>query len=188
LASLPLTHQLPCCHLASKANPQKITVTDKVKQMNLLEWISLTPAEQTTALARPALENAQQRSADVARLIAQIRADGDASARALTRRFDGVELDALRVSAAEFDACDALLDEPLKAAMRGAFGRIKRFHAACAPGNVQLETAPGVLCERIVVGIERVAALTLCCARRQARTGRCTRACSMPPSCVAFAW
>ena len=122
----------------------------------MIIWNELTAAAQTQVLKRPALTANADRAVDVARYIAQIRADGDASARALTRRFDGVELGELKVSAAEFEACDAQLSTELKAAMQAAFARIKRFHSACAPQAVAVETAPGVLCERRVVGIDRV--------------------------------
>ena len=122
----------------------------------MIVWNELTAAAQAQALTRPSLSANADRALDVARYIAQIRADGDASARALTRRFDGVELGELKVSAAEFDACDAQLSAELKAAMHAAFARIKHFHTACAPQSVAVETAPGVLCERIVVGIDRV--------------------------------
>lgn len=122
----------------------------------MIVWNELTTLEQTQLLKRPAVAENTERALDVARYIAQVRADGDASARALTRRFDGVELGELKVSAAEFDACDAQLTDALKHAMRAAFARIKHFHTACVPQAVAVETAPGVLCERIVVGIDRV--------------------------------
>lgn len=122
----------------------------------MIVWNELTAVAQSQALKRPAMTANAERALDVARYIAQIRADGDTSARALTRRFDGVELGELKVSAAEFNACDAQLSTELKAAMQAAFARIKQFHSACAPQPVAVETAPGVLCERVVVGIDRV--------------------------------
>ncbi len=122
----------------------------------MIVWNELNAAAQAQILKRPAVAANAERALDVARYIAQIRADGDASARALTRRFDGVELGELKVSAAEFAACDAQLSAELKAAMHAAFARIKQFHTACAPKPVTVETAPGVLCERVVVGIDRV--------------------------------
>ena len=83
----------------------------------MIVWNELDAAAQAKLLKRPAVAANAERALDVARYIAQIRADGDASARALTRRFDGVELGELKVSAAEFDACDAKLSAELKAAM-----------------------------------------------------------------------
>jgi histidinol-phosphate aminotransferase len=123
--------------------------------MKILDWNTLDRSAQISALTRPAQED-PERQQEVARLIAQIRADGDHSARALTRRFDGVEIAEFAVSEAEFDACDAKLDDDLKQAMQAAYARIRAFHEACAPKAVRVQTAIGVTCERIPMAIERV--------------------------------
>lgn len=124
--------------------------------MKRIDWNQLDAAGRREALARPALAQSATLRADVARLIAQVRADGDATLRALTRRFDGVELGELRVSASEFDAAIATLAPELKAAIDEAAARIGAFHRAAAPQPVVVETAPGVRCERMLRGIDRV--------------------------------
>jgi len=124
--------------------------------MKRIDWNQLDAAGRREALARPALTQSATLRADVARLIAQVRADGDATLRALTRRFDGVELGALRVSAAEFDEAEAGLAADLKAAIDEAAARIEAFHRAAAPQPVSVETAPGVRCERMLRPIDRV--------------------------------
>lgn len=131
------------------------TALRDANELTMIVWNELNPQQQAALMQRPAQDANPQRAAEVLRLIEQIRADGDASARALTRRFDGVELAELRVSEAEFAQADSIAEE-LKHAINGAFERLRCFHAASAPKPVSLETAPGVLCERIVVGIERV--------------------------------
>ncbi len=124
--------------------------------MKRINWNELDAATRDQALARPALSNSATLRADVARLIAQVRADGDATLRALTRRFDGVELGELRVSAAEFDDAEALLPADLKAAIDEARTRIATFHRAAMQQPVSVETAPGVRCERMLRAIDRV--------------------------------
>ncbi|MFN9730643.1 MAG: histidinol dehydrogenase [Pseudomonadota bacterium] len=124
--------------------------------MKRIYWNQLDAAGRREALARPAVAQAATLRADVARLIAQVRADGDATLRALTRRFDGVEVGELRVTAAEFDAAIAALSPDLKAAIDEAAARIEAFHRAAAPQPVSVETAPGVRCERILRPIDRV--------------------------------
>ena len=124
--------------------------------MKRIDWNRLDAAGRREALARPAVAQAATLRADVARLIAQVRADGDATLRALTRRFDGVEVGELRVTAAEFDAAIAALSPDLKAAIDEAAARIEAFHRAAAPQPVSVETAPGVRCERILRPIDRV--------------------------------
>ena len=124
--------------------------------MKRIDWNQLDAAGRREALARPAVAQAATLRADVARLIAQVRADGDATLRALTRRFDGVEVGELRVTAAEFDAAIAALSPDLKAAIDEAAARIEAFHRAAAPQPVSVDTAPGVRCERILRPIDRV--------------------------------
>ena len=61
----------------------------------LLDWNALDAAAREAALARPAQQRQPERSAAVARIIEQVRADGDSTLRALSRRFDGCDLGAL---------------------------------------------------------------------------------------------
>lgn len=123
--------------------------------MQVVDWQGLDAATREAVLRRPPAARDAQTELDVARLIAQVRADGDATVRALTRRFDGVELDALEVSAAEVDQAVATLDPRLRQAIDAAWHRIRHFHRATQPLPVAVQTAPGVLCERLPVAIER---------------------------------
>jgi histidinol dehydrogenase len=128
----------------------------KQARMNRIDWNTLAPAERDAALARPVLAQSATLAADVARLIEQVRADGDATLRALTRRFDGVELGELQVSAEEFDAAEAGLADELKIAINAARQRIETFHRAAMMQPVAIDTAPGVRCERVLRAIDRV--------------------------------
>lgn len=124
--------------------------------MRVLEWSQLSASEQQEALRRPVQKRQPEITAEVARIIEQVRADGDACLRALTRRFDGVELDALCVPAEEFAAARNSLPEDLKIAIASAYERIWAFHQAMLPAPISLETAPGVICERITRPIATV--------------------------------
>lgn len=124
--------------------------------MNIVEWSALDATARAAMLERaPEAQSVELRDG-VARLIAQVRADGDSTLRALTRRYDGCELGALAVSAGEFDAADALVAPELKRAIGEARERIERFHRATAPADVALDTAPGVRCERVLRPLRRV--------------------------------
>ncbi|PKM11005.1 MAG: histidinol dehydrogenase, partial [Gammaproteobacteria bacterium HGW-Gammaproteobacteria-5] len=72
--------------------------------MKRIDWSELDEAGRREALQRPTLGIADSVREGVQRIIAQVRADGDYALKALTRRFDGVELDSLQVSADEFSA------------------------------------------------------------------------------------
>jgi histidinol dehydrogenase len=122
----------------------------------ILDWAALDAASRRAVLRRPVQERGEELSTAVTRILDQVRADGDASLRALTRRYDGCELAALAVSNTEFAEAEAGLDPTLKQAIAEAKARIEVFHRAAAPQQVTLETAPGVVCERVTRPIARV--------------------------------
>ena len=124
--------------------------------MQSLIWNDLSAVQRAQALQRPVRARGDAVREGVARIIEQVRADGDGALRLLTRRHDGVALDALEVSAAESDAAEAELDATLKLAIAEAAARIEQFHAATAPQPVRVQTAPGVSCERMLRPIARV--------------------------------
>ncbi len=124
--------------------------------MRPIEWSRLDEVARIKALRRPLQQRQSQIATDVARLIEQVRADGDATLRALTRRFDGIELDAIEVAAEEFDTAAASLPTDLRAAIDEAYARIRVFHLAAVPNDLRVETAPGVVCERISRAIPAV--------------------------------
>ncbi|HEV2700229.1 MAG TPA: histidinol dehydrogenase [Steroidobacteraceae bacterium] len=124
--------------------------------MRILYWQDLNTAERRAALARPALAARAGVAADAARLVAQVRAGGDAALLELTERFDGVRLGALAVGAAEMAAARAKLTPAQLAALERAVANVEKFHAAQQPQPLSLETAAGVRCERITRAIGAV--------------------------------
>ncbi|HTI95324.1 MAG TPA: histidinol dehydrogenase [Rudaea sp.] len=125
-------------------------------ELAILEWAALDASARAAALLRPALAQSSEIAPNVARLLAQVRADGDAALRALTRRYDGCDLADLRVGDEEFAEAENALDPALKHAIAGAKGRIEAFHRATAPQPTAVETAPGVRCERVLRPIAAV--------------------------------
>ncbi len=121
-----------------------------------LDWPALDAAARAQALQRPVQAVAVQTRESVAALIADVRTRGDAALREITLRFDGAAPEAFEVTAEEFAAAEAAVPDELKAAMREAAGRIARFHSAGIARPYAVETAPGVICERVVRPIPRV--------------------------------
>lgn len=118
-------------------------------------WAALDETRRKTLLDRPAAaQDASVREA-VTRVIEQVRADGDSSLRALTRRFDGCELGAFEVSEAEFASAESQVGAELKQAIVNAAARVATFHRAGAPQPYTLDTAEGVRCERILRPLDR---------------------------------
>ncbi|MBE1160950.1 histidinol dehydrogenase [Dyella acidiphila] len=124
--------------------------------MKRIDWNTLTEAERTAALARPAQARADSLRRGVEQIIATVRAEGDAALRELSARYDHCALDAIEVNDAEFAAAEARLAPELKAAIREAAARIEAFHRAAAPQPVGVNTAVGVRVERVLRPIHRV--------------------------------
>jgi histidinol dehydrogenase len=124
--------------------------------MKRIDWNTLSEAERNEALARPAQSRAEALRSGVERIIAEVRANGDAALRELSARYDRCTLDAIEVTEADFKAAEAKLASELKAAIREAAERIEAFHRAAAPQPVGVNTAVGVRVERVLRPIQRV--------------------------------
>jgi len=102
----------------------------------------------------------QESRADIAKVAAEViqtvRQQGDEALAAYTERFDGVRLDSLGVSPAEFDAARKELNASQVAAIERAIDNVGRFHQAQLPKPFSMETMPGVQCERIIRPIQAV--------------------------------
>src|SRR5690606_20608771 len=121
-----------------------------------LRWADLDAGERGRALARPVQAVAGGVRTAVAALLREVREGGDDALRAITRRLDGVALDALAVDEDEFAAAEASLPAALRQAMADAAARIETFHRAGMAAPYAVETAPGVVCERMVRPVARV--------------------------------
>lgn len=124
--------------------------------MKQYDWNSLSEAQRRALLERPALPGDAELTTSVADIVDRVRRGGDDALRALTREIDGVELDALEVGADEIDRAEAALSDAQRAAIRAAADNIEAFHRAQLPGPVDVETGPGVRCERLSRPIRRV--------------------------------
>lgn len=126
------------------------------ERLRTLIWAGLDDAAREAALARPAITRNPDIEPQVAGIVAAVRAGGDAALRELTSRFDGVELDTLRVDESEIAAAEAGVGAEARAALAIAIDNIERFHAAQMTDPVRVETAPGVICERVTRPIQAV--------------------------------
>jgi histidinol dehydrogenase len=105
-------------------------------------------------LPRPVDE--QDRSSDaVAAIIAEVRAAGDDALRALTARFDHVEVDELRVPAEELRAALARIPPALQDALDVAHDRILAYHAHEAGDVPDTFTSAGITVRHVVRPVAR---------------------------------
>lgn len=121
-----------------------------------IRWSGLDEPGRSRLLARPAVAATREQSTRVAEIIAEVRRDGDAALLRLTEQLDGVTLDSIEVGPEEFTAAEAALSAAQKDAMRAAADNIEAFHALQLPRTIDIETVPGVRCERVIRPLRRV--------------------------------
>ena len=124
--------------------------------MRTLIWSDLDDAERAAALARPDITQAGSVMSRVTEIVTAVRNRGDAALRKLTVEIDRVEVASLAVSASEFDQAEESLSPGQRQAIVTAARNIERFHEAQRPTAIDLETMPGVRCERVYRPIRRV--------------------------------
>ena len=120
------------------------------------DWNALDDMAREGLLARPVQTVAQRTRDAVAGLLADVQARGDLALREVTARFDGVDLAAFEVGEEEFAAAHTAVPADLRQAMQEAAERIEAFHRAGMAQPYAVETAPGVVCERMILPIPRV--------------------------------
>ncbi|MEO6519611.1 MAG: histidinol dehydrogenase, partial [Pseudoxanthomonas sp.] len=124
--------------------------------MKRIEWSRLDEAARRDALRRPVHEVAAATREVVALLLADVSQRGDAALREITARLDQVTTLDFEVSEAEFALAESQVEAGLKNAMVEAAARITAFHRAGMAQPYAVETAPGVVCERMIRPIRRV--------------------------------
>src|ERR1700752_1406869 len=124
--------------------------------MRILDWNSLDESGRRAALARPALNSRADVKGVVLEIIDRVRREGDAALRALTQRFDGVAIEQLRVTDAEFREARRALSAWEIAALERAIDNVERFHRAQAPKAIELQIEPGVRCGQLIRPIASV--------------------------------
>ena len=124
--------------------------------LDILDWSTLDAATRDAVLRRPVQRDAAGLLERARGIVADVRARGDDALRDHTSTLDGVLLDSFSVSDAEFAAAEAALTPVQRAALERAIDTITRFHELQTLPPLRLETAPGVVCERMTVALESV--------------------------------
>ncbi|KFN48926.1 histidinol dehydrogenase [Arenimonas composti] len=124
--------------------------------MRRIHWSALAADARAEALARPVRRDDARLRRGVRRIFAEVEAGGAPALRALTRRFDGVDVAEARVPEAAFAAAEASLPAAVRAALDAAIERLTHWHRGGQGQEFSLETAAGVRCGRLLRPIPRV--------------------------------
>lgn len=124
--------------------------------MGIVDWSNASAERRADVLRRPALASATEITERVAAIIARVRAGGDDALLELTQELDGVTLAAVEVTRQEMETAESHLTEAQRAAIETAAENIETFHRAQVPEALDLETMPGVRCQRVTRPIKSV--------------------------------
>mgnify|MGYP001822341435 CR=1 FL=1 len=119
-------------------------------------WTSLSEAERSAMLQRPAVSQNAGIREGVAKIIQEVREHGDAALRQLTKQYDHAELDQFRVDDKEIEAAAEQLTHAQLDAIDLATDNVRRFHEPQRPSRIVVETMPGVVCERVSHALDSV--------------------------------
>lgn len=124
--------------------------------MKRIDWNALDDGERTQALQRPVQSVSDIVRSGVQAIFDDVEARGDDALRDYTAKFDGVALADFEVDANEFAAARDAVPADVQAAIAEAASRIEAFHRAGIAMPYEVETAPGLLCQRVQRPIARV--------------------------------
>ena len=122
--------------------------------MRRFVWKNLGEEARGLALARPQTISENSLNAGVQEILSDVRQNGDEALNRLTQRFDGVVVDALELPKTDLKAAWDALPPSDQAVIERARRNIKLFHEAQIQGPIEVETEPGVVCQRISRAIE----------------------------------
>lgn len=106
-------------------------------------------------MKRPS-QNTMELKATIKPILEEIRKKGDRAVRKFTKEFDGVELENMAATEAEFHLALNRIDSRLLEAIKTAASNITAFHKKQLQQAPPVETMPGVHCWRKAVAIEKV--------------------------------
>ncbi|HEU4754418.1 MAG TPA: histidinol dehydrogenase [Armatimonadota bacterium] len=96
--------------------------------MRFLNTQTDPPARITAALTQSNSLDLPEVEAAVRAILADVRARGDAAVRDCLRRYDGVELEALEASEAEYAAAERAVDPEFRRAVEVSIANVRAFH------------------------------------------------------------
>jgi histidinol dehydrogenase len=119
-------------------------------------WSELTPKLRDRLLVRPSVQNRSGMTSKVAKWMKEVERQGDSAVRAMTKRFDHVDLKTFEVSSREKEEALSKVSGEVTKSMERAARQIRTFHEGQRTKPLRIETSTGLVCQRISRPIERV--------------------------------
>ena len=122
--------------------------------MKTFIWTDMDEKARKDALSRPKGLSDPALIVAVRDIMDTVNSGGDKAILDYTAKFDGVNLDNLRVPEEDLQAAWKALPDDAKNAINTARKNIKKFHQAQIPQDIEVETTKGVICRREARAIE----------------------------------
>jgi histidinol dehydrogenase len=119
-------------------------------------WAELTDVEKKELLTRPVLSVNADLKETVKTIVENVKTDGDSSLKKYTSQFDSVSLDEIKVSKDEILEAYTEVTEEFVESLKVSISNVRKFHAAQAREELNVEIVEGVNCKRIYRPIENV--------------------------------
>lgn len=120
--------------------------------MKSYQYSSLTESEIIKLSKRPKMDFTSVFGI-VEPILSQVEQNGDNAIKALTKKFEGADLDAITINPREITVS---LSDDIKSAIDTAFENISTFHKAQQAPFLEVETMQGITCRKMTRPIERV--------------------------------
>ncbi|MFQ0994081.1 histidinol dehydrogenase [Gilliamella sp. BG2] len=124
--------------------------------MKLSYWQQCTDVQRKKLLTRPAINASDSISKAVADILAQVKQHGDEALKVLSRKFDKVQIEQIKLTKEDIKAAANRVNPELKQAMQLAVANIEKFHQAQAYQPITVETMAGVKCQLVTRPIDSV--------------------------------
>lgn len=118
-------------------------------------FINPARAKWKEIVQRPRIDNAELKKS-VSNILFEVKQNGDAALREYVLKFEGVDLQDLKISEQEINEALLLIDVELKNAVQLAKQNIEKFHLSQKEEIKKIETSTGVYCWRKSIAIEKV--------------------------------
>ncbi|MBK2126018.1 histidinol dehydrogenase [Fangia hongkongensis] len=124
--------------------------------MKIYDYKTLLDSEKDSILSRPLSSKNKALKSAVGEILQNVYSNKDAALYEYTRKYDGVALDDLRVSDAEFEAALQSVSEEEVNLIKKVIQRVENYHREIKPKTLIVDTEDGVICQKLYHAIESV--------------------------------
>ena len=114
------------------------------------------PQNEWSALCERNIPSDSEIEKSVEEIISSVRREGDRALLEYAARFDGYEGEKTELNKEEIERGAESVSKKVAAAVSNAASNISAFHKAQLPGEIRVETSPGVVCMQKAVPLRRV--------------------------------